>query len=93
MAGVAKKAPLAKNKDEEIQKNYEAFKKMLPELIKEHWNKHALMRGGALIAVYSTAHDAAETGRNFYDDELFSIQEITDVPADLGFHSHVVCVG
>lgn len=93
MTDVAKKAPLAKDKDEEIQKNYEAFKKMLPELMKEHRNKYALMRGGALIAVYSTAQDAAETGKNFYDDGLFSIQEITDVPVDLGFYSHAVCIG
>jgi len=93
MTSAVKKAPLAKNKDEEIQKNYEAFKRMLPELIKEHRNKYALMRGEELIAVYSTAQDAAETGKNFYEDGLFSIQEITDVPADLGFYSHAVCIG
>jgi len=93
MTGVVKKSPLAKDKGEEIQKNYEAFRKMLPELVKEHRGKHALMRGEELIAIYSTAQDAAETGRNFYDDGLFSIQEITDVPADLGFYSHVVFAG
>ncbi len=93
MSDDAKIASLGKDRDEEIRKNYEAFKKMLPKLLKEYRNQHALLRGEKLIAVYSTALDAERTGKLLYDDDIFSVQEITDVPVDLGFYSHVVPVG
>ncbi len=82
-----------KNKDSEIDKNFEVFQRMLPNLLGDHRDKHALMRDGKVIAIYSTAQDAVETGQSFYKDGLFSVQKITDDAVDLGFFSHAVHIG
>ena len=66
---------------EEIEKNYQAFKRLLPTLMK-YENHHALMRHEKVIGIYSTARDAVMTGKIFYEDGLFSVQEITARPAD-----------
>jgi len=84
---------MSKDKAAEIQQNYEAFNKMLPSLIAEHRGKHALMRGGEVIAIYSTAQDAVQTGESFYEDKLFSVQKITDSAVDLGYYSHAMHIG
>ena len=78
------------SKTSEINRNFEEFKKLLPALIGDHLNKHALMRAGKVIAIYSTAQDAVQTGHSFYDDGLFSVQKITDSAVDLGYFSHAV---
>ena len=81
-----------KNKDREVHENYKAFKKMLPSLIEKHRSQYALMHEREVVGIYSTAQDAAQTGHLLYEDDMFSIQEITDVPIDLGFYSHVVSI-
>lgn len=78
------------DKETEINQNYEAFEKMLPDLLQEHYNKYALMRDKKIVAIYSTVQDAVQTGQLLYEDGLYSVQKITDVPADLGFFSHAV---
>lgn len=80
----------AKDKETEINENYKAFEKMLPDLLQEHYNKYALMRDKKIVAIYSTVQDAVQTGQLLYKDGLYSVQKITDVAIDLGFFSHVV---
>ena len=74
---------------EEIEKNYHAFKRLLPSL-RKYENRHALMRHEEVIGIYTTARDAVLTGRTFYKDGLFSVQTITTQPVDLGYFSHAV---
>lgn len=74
---------------DEVEKNYQAFKRLLPDLMK-YENRHALMRHGKVIGIYSTARDVVLTGRTFYKDGLFSVQKITSRPVDLGYFSHAV---
>lgn len=78
------------NKSDEVQKNFEAFEKLLPDLVEEHSGKYALIRHQKIVAIYSTVEDAVQTGQSFYDDGLFSVQKITSTPIDLGFFSHAV---
>jgi hypothetical protein len=75
---------------DEVDKNYEAFKLLLPELVRNYKGQYALMRKGELVQIYSSASDALNTGQKFYEDGLFSIQKITDEPEDLGFFSHAM---
>ena len=46
------------------------------------------MLDGAIVALFDKPGDAYREGVARYADEVFSIQEVTDEPIDLGFRSH-----
>lgn len=78
---------LAATRQQEVDRNYEEFKKVLPELLKSDLGRTALMRGGKVIACFDTDRDAIAAGRTFFEDQRFSIQEVTRREIDLGFFS------
>lgn len=80
------------NRDQ-VDTNYEAFRRELPKLIQTHANKYALIRDGEIITCYTTLEDAYATATRFYPDGRFSVQKITDEPVDLGFFSHALHIG
>lgn len=76
---------------QQLDRNYKAFKEKLLSLIPDHKGKFALMRDGEIIEFFDTARDAYFAGKKiFANDGLFSVQEITETPIDLGFFSHAV---
>jgi hypothetical protein len=75
--------------DSELDRNYDEFKRRLPELIRSDKGRHALMRHGAVIAMFDDRHVAYEDALRRFPDHFFSIQEVTDEPLDLGVLSHV----
>jgi hypothetical protein len=62
---------------------------MLRDILPEHRDKLALMRGGEVVAYFNSPGEAHRAGIERFPDEIFSIQEVTDEPIDLGFWSHV----
>ncbi len=83
---------MVKNKDiqAEVDKNFAAFKTLLPELLKEHSGKYALMRHEEVVQIFDSPGDAAIFAKTEYPDGLYSIQQIIDQPVDLGFFSHAL---
>jgi hypothetical protein len=81
------------SQQEQVKINYEAFKKLLPELLRSEAGKQALMRDEQLIATYDTLADAVTTAQAMFPDGRWSIQQITLRPVDLGFRSRAVSVG
>lgn len=77
-------------KQNAVDRNYEAFKGLLPDMLKEHPGKFVVMRDGEVIETFDTVRDAVVFGTKTYDDGLFSVQEITDTAVDLGFFSHAL---
>jgi hypothetical protein len=73
----------------EVDRNYDAFVRMLGTILPQHRDKLALMRDGAIVAYYSSPGEAHRAGVERFPDGVFSIQEVTDEPIDLGFWSHV----
>lgn len=73
---------------QEVERNFQAFRERLPELLKDHANKFALMRAGKVIDFFDTSNDAFVAGTHLYEDGRFSIQEVTNQPVDLGYLSH-----
>ncbi len=73
----------------EVDHNYDAFVLMLPSLLDQHRDQCALMREGRVIEYFDHVGDAYRAGVTRYSDGIFSIQEVTDEPIDLGFFSHV----
>ena len=73
----------------EVDRNYDAFVRMLAGLLPEHRDQLALMREGSVVGFYGTPREALEAATEKFPDGIFSIQEVTDEPIDLGFWSHV----
>lgn len=76
--------------EEQLKKNYDAFIQRLPELLSLYRGKFALMHEGELIEVFDSARDAYISGTKSYPDQNFSIQEVTDKVANLGFLSYAL---
>jgi hypothetical protein len=75
--------------NEEVDRNYDAFMRVLGDLLPDHRDEYALMRDGEIVAFFVKPGDAYREGISRYADEVFSLQEVTDEPIDLGFWSHV----
>ena len=73
----------------QVDENYDAFVRMLGNIIDDHRDQLALMRDGEVVGYFDRPGDANRAGVEMFPDQIFSIQEVTDEPIDLGFWSHV----
>lgn len=74
---------------EQVDRNYDAFVRLLGSIIGDHRDQLALMRDGAVVGYFDTPREALVAASDLFPDGIFSIQEVTDEPIDLGFWSHV----
>ena len=74
---------------QEVDRNYDAFTRMLGTILREHRDQLALMRDGHIVGYFDTPRQALSAASEQFPDGIFSIQEVTDEPIDLGFWSHV----
>ena len=73
----------------EVQRNYKALQRLLPDLLETSPGQCALLRHEKLIAIYRTDREARWEGAHRFPDGEFSIQPITERAIDLGWFSHV----
>ena len=73
----------------EVDRNYDAFVRVLGTIIGTHRDQLALMRDGEIVGFFDTPRQAFEAAAETFPDGIFSVQEVTDEPIDLGFWSHV----
>ena len=73
----------------EVDRNYDAFVRVLAGILPQHRDQLALMREGRIVAYFDKPGEAYRSGLEKFPDGIFSIQEVTDEPIDLGFWSHV----
>lgn len=81
------------SQQQEVDRNYEEFQKLLPSILHTHRNQYALMQDGKVIGYYSTSRDATITANSFLAGKPYSIQRVTDGKVDLGFFSHAMHIG
>lgn len=74
----------------EVDRNYDAFRKMLPDLLKSNPGQFALMRNGEVVEFFSTLGDAVRFGKEKFGDHNFSVQEVTSQNINLGFHAYAL---
>ncbi len=74
--------------EKQVTENFKAFEAKLNDLIDQHEGRWALLRDGSVIEIFDTARDAHIAAWKIFDDERFSVQEISKVPVDLGFYSY-----
>ena len=70
--------------NEEVRQNFDAFQKLLPEILKEKRGKIALMRDKQIVDYFNTRLQARAAAEARYPDGIWSIQEVTDEIAYLG---------
>jgi hypothetical protein len=79
----------AARQQSEVDRNYDAFVRLLADILPRHRDKLALMRDGKIVDYFDKPGDAYRAGLEHFPDGIFSIQEVTEEPIDLGFWSHV----
>lgn len=79
----------AQRQKRQVDQNYDAFVRMLGGILDDHRDQLALMRDGKIVGYFDKPGDANRAGVEMFPDQIFSIQEVTDEPIDLGFWSHV----
>jgi hypothetical protein len=74
----------------QVEKNYTTFKAHLRELLESHPGKQVLLHDGKIVEIFDTLSDAIKFGNAKFGTGNYSVQEITNRPAELGWHSHAV---
>lgn len=72
----------------EIERNFEAFQVQVPSLLPDKEGKFALMHSQTIEGFFDSLLEAIVTGHRRFTDGMFSIQQVTALPADLGYFSH-----
>ncbi|MEM8488296.1 MAG: hypothetical protein AAF564_22295 [Bacteroidota bacterium] len=75
-------------KTAEVEKNFQAFQELLPEIASVYQGKFAVMRDQTIDDYFDTMADAVKYGQAKYPDGLYSVQEVTRTVVDLGYFSH-----
>ena len=73
----------------EINANYDFFARNLGNFLAEHSGQYALLKNRHVVGFFDEPGSAYRHGKENFSDGLFSIQEVTEEPVDLGFFSHV----
>ena len=81
-------AILQHTRQDEVDRNLEYFLSQLPKLAQSQLGKFAVLGHRTITDFFTTSVDALKAGKTLYPDGMFSIQQVTDVPIDLGFFSH-----
>lgn len=74
----------------EVDKNFQAFRAQLNEILTQHLGQFAVMKNGKIIEYFDSFNDAFKYASGTFSDGLFSVQEVSGEVADLGFLSHAV---
>ena len=73
----------------EIDRNYDALMRVLSTLLPRHRDEIALMRDGEIVGLYKSVRAANREGMARFPDQIFSLQEVTDEPLDLGYWGYM----
>jgi hypothetical protein len=77
----------------EIDQNFDYFLGKLSSLLTTERGKFALIHNRSIVCCFNRLSEAVEVGNKEFPDRIYSIQEVTDTPIDLGFYSHVTNMG
>jgi hypothetical protein len=75
---------------QEVDRNFDEFEKILPTIIGAYRDKYALMKDGKILGYYSSAEDARVAATSFIADGIYSIQHVIDTSINLGFFNYAI---
>ena len=73
----------------EVDRNYDYFQRNLSTFMREHAGEYAVLKAKEVLEFFDKPGEAYRYAVATIPDGIFSIQEVTDEPIDLGFFSHV----
>ena len=73
----------------EIEANYDFFQRSLAGLIASHRGKYALLKSRAVVGFYEDPFEADKAGEAKFPNQLYSIQQVTAEPVELGIYANV----
>lgn len=76
-------------RQQEIERNLAFFLEQIPTILAAQRGKFALIRQRNIVGYFDTPLDAVTAARQF-EDRLYSVQQVTDSPVNLGFYTHAV---
>ncbi|AXJ95253.1 MULTISPECIES: hypothetical protein [unclassified Sphingomonas] len=74
----------------EIARNFDVFQRRLGEYLDQHYGEYALLRDGQVVAFFPSAGEADGAGWAQFADGLYSIQQITPEPIELGLYANAL---
>lgn len=72
----------------EVDRNYDYFQRHISSYLPQESGRFALIRHQEVIGFFDDPGEAAREGAKRFNDGIFSIQEVTDAPIDLGLYWH-----
>lgn len=74
--------------DTEIDRNFEAFRSLLPGLLQAAPGKYALMHAQRVVDLFDSSKSAVIAGLQQFGDGQYSVQQVTEQADNLGFYSY-----
>jgi len=74
--------------EREIERNFDFFQRNLSAYLPARSGQFALLHDCDCKGFFPTAIDAEREGDRQFPDQVYSIQEVTDAPVDLGFFTY-----
>jgi len=74
--------------DTEIDRNFEAFRSMLPDLLQTKPGKYALMHAQRVVDFFDCSMSAVVAGLQQFGEGHYSVQQVTEQADNLGFYSY-----
>lgn len=71
----------------EVDRNYDWFQRNLSLFLDAHRDRYALLKSASVVEFFDAPGEAYRGGLSRYPDRIFSIQQVTDEPVELGFMS------
>jgi len=75
---------------EEFARNFDALQRRLSDYLIDHSGEFALMRNGTVVDFFATPGEADGEGWTRFDDGIYSIQQITAEPIELGMYANAI---
>jgi hypothetical protein len=72
----------------EIDRNFDFFQRNLSQFLPTDLGRFALLRNCSVVQFCGTPFEAEMAGEAQFPDGIYSIQEVTDSPVDLGFFTY-----
>ena len=72
----------------EIAHNFDYFQRTLLDHLREHPGKFALLKSARVIGFFDSPGEADRAGWTRYSDGLYSIQQVTPQPVELGCYAN-----